>query len=120
MRKREKYSSSLGLPLRGGVVHTNIGFSIATGMFNRPHYLESHLERRLTVGWRCRLSVASLVVVTGEAPRAVLPLADPGKIQRLDPCPGFARGRLPLRWRHVRGMGVPTRPGITGSSAIDP
>ncbi len=39
MRKREVYKFLSGFLAGAGVVHANIGFGIAMGMFNEPHYL---------------------------------------------------------------------------------
>ena len=39
MRKREIYKFLCGFLAGAGVVHANIGFGIAAGMFNEPHYL---------------------------------------------------------------------------------
>ncbi len=39
MRKREVYKFLCGFLAGAGVVHANIGFGIAAGMFNKPHYL---------------------------------------------------------------------------------
>lgn len=37
--RREIYKFLCGFLAGAGIVHANIGFGIATGMFNRPHYL---------------------------------------------------------------------------------
>ena len=39
MKKRELYKFLCGFLAGAGVVHANIGFGIAAGMFNEPHYL---------------------------------------------------------------------------------
>ena len=39
MTRREVYKFLSGFLAGAGVVHANIGFAIATGMFNEPHYL---------------------------------------------------------------------------------
>jgi hypothetical protein len=39
MRRREVYNFLCGFLAGAGVVHANIGFAIAIGMFNEPHYL---------------------------------------------------------------------------------
>jgi hypothetical protein len=39
LAKREIYKFLSGFLAGAGVVHANIGFGIATGMFNEPHYL---------------------------------------------------------------------------------
>lgn len=39
MRKREVYKFLSGFLAGAGVVHANMGFAIAMGMFNEPHYL---------------------------------------------------------------------------------
>ena len=38
MRKREVYKFLCGFLVGAGVVHANIGFSIAAGILNEPHY----------------------------------------------------------------------------------
>ncbi len=39
MRKREVFKFLCGFLAGAGVVHANMGFAIATGIFNEPHYL---------------------------------------------------------------------------------
>lgn len=39
MKKRELFKFLCGFLAGAGVVHANIGFAIATGMFNEPRYL---------------------------------------------------------------------------------
>ncbi len=39
MKKREVYKFLCGFLAGAGLVHANVGFGIATGMFNEPHYL---------------------------------------------------------------------------------
>lgn len=39
MRKREFFKFLCGFLAGAGVVHANMGFGIASGMFNEPHYL---------------------------------------------------------------------------------
>ena len=81
VRKREVLKFLSGFLAGAGVVHTNIGFGIATGMFNRPHYLgHTWSAASLWVGGAVYL-VASLVVgyLGWRSPKAMLPLADPGK-----------------------------------------
>ncbi len=39
MKKREVYKFLCGFLAGAGLVHANIGFAIAAGMFNEPHYL---------------------------------------------------------------------------------
>ncbi len=39
MRRRELYKFLCGFLAGAGVVHANIGYGIATGMFNEPNYL---------------------------------------------------------------------------------
>lgn len=39
MSKREVYKFLCGFLAGAGLVHANIGFAIAAGMFNEPHYL---------------------------------------------------------------------------------
>ena len=39
MRRREVFKFLSGFLAGAGVVHANMGFAIATGMFNEPRYL---------------------------------------------------------------------------------
>ncbi len=39
MKKREFFKFFCGFLAGAGVVHANMGFAIAAGMFNEPHYL---------------------------------------------------------------------------------
>lgn len=39
MKRREVYKFLSGFLAGAGLVHANIGFGIANGMFNEPHYL---------------------------------------------------------------------------------
>ncbi len=39
MRRREFYKFLCGFLIGAGLVHANIGFTIAAGVFNEPHYL---------------------------------------------------------------------------------
>jgi hypothetical protein len=39
MKRREVYKFLSGFLAGAGVVHANMGFAIAMGMFNEPHYL---------------------------------------------------------------------------------
>ena len=39
MRKQEIFKFLCGFLAGAGVVHANMGFSIAAGIFNEPHYL---------------------------------------------------------------------------------
>ena len=39
MKKREIFKFLSGFLAGAGVVHANMGFAIAAGMFNEPHYL---------------------------------------------------------------------------------
>ena len=62
MRKREILKFLSGFLAGAGVVHANIGFGIAAGMFTRPHYLgHTWSAASLWVGGAVYL-LASLVV----------------------------------------------------------
>ncbi|MGI9123374.1 MAG: hypothetical protein ACR2JM_01280 [Mycobacterium sp.] len=39
MRRREFFKFLCGFLAGAGVVHANMGFAVAAGMFNEPHYL---------------------------------------------------------------------------------
>ena len=62
MRRRELYKFLCGFLAGAGVVHANIGFAIAMGMFNEPHYLgRTWSSASLWIGASVYL-VASLVL----------------------------------------------------------
>ncbi|MGV0991131.1 MAG: hypothetical protein ACOYEV_14230 [Candidatus Nanopelagicales bacterium] len=78
MRKREVFKFLSGFLAGAGVVHSNIGYGIATGMFNEPQYLgRTWSAGSLWMGAAVYL-VASLVLgyLGWRSPVVALPPAD--------------------------------------------
>ncbi len=77
MRRQEIYKFLCGFLAGAGVVHLNIGFGIATGMFNEPRYLgHTWSAAALWVGGAAYLLVSALLGYLGwKAPRR------PGAVQ---------------------------------------
>lgn len=66
MRKREVFKFLCGYLAGAGVVHANIGFAIAAGTFNEPHYLgRTWSAASLWIGAAVYLIVSALLGYLG-------------------------------------------------------
>lgn len=66
MKLREFFKFLCGFLAGAGVVHANIGFGIATGMFNEPHYLgHTWSAAALWIGGAAYLIASALVGYLG-------------------------------------------------------
>ncbi len=72
MRRQEVVKFLSGFLAGAGVVHANIGFGIAAGMFNEPHYLgRTWSAASLWIGAAGYLAVSALLGILGwRRPRA--------------------------------------------------
>jgi len=95
--KREVFKFLSGFLAGAGVVHANIGFGIATGMFNEPHYLGRTWSAGSLWAGAAVYLLASLVLgyfgwrSRGVAGRADSGRAGSGRLDRRQPPPAGTR-----------------------------